>query len=334
METSDDAAVYQLNETQAVIQTLDFFTPVVDDPYMYGQIAAANALSDVYAMGGTPTLALNIVCFPKQLDIEILGEILRGGAEKVKEAGALLVGGHSIQDDEPKYGLSVMGVVSPDKILKNVGARPGDVLILTKAIGTGILNTCIGEDLLSETQYQGLISSMAELNKNAALPLDKFSVSACTDITGFGLIGHLAEMIADCRQAEDGTGTATEPENESETESETESGVYAEIYFDQIPILSGAVEFATMGIIPGGTYRNSAFSGKKASLSSELPDYAMDLLFDPQTSGGLLISIPEAESEALMQIYRETLNQPFALIGKVKKRTESIRTPIIVLPRR
>lgn len=288
----------------------------MDDPYIYGQIAAANALSDVYAMGGTPTLALNIVCFPKQLDIEILGEILRGGAEKVKEAGALLVGGHSIQDDEPKYGLSVMGIVDPKKILKNVGAKAGDLLILTKPIGTGILNTCIGEDLLSEGQYISLTQCMAELNKNAALPLVNYNVSACTDVTGFGLIGHLAEMLS-----------------EESTDSE-EAPICAEIYFDQIPLLDGAVEFATMGIIPGGTYRNSAYSGKKAVLSDQLPDYAMDLLFDPQTSGGLLISLPEAEAKRLLDVYKESLNQPFGVIGRVREKLESDSASIIVLPRR
>lgn len=309
VETSDDAAVYVMNENQAVIQTLDFFTPVVDDPYTYGQIAAANALSDVYAMGGVPTLALNIVCFPKQLDIEILGEILRGGADKVMEAGALLVGGHSIQDDEPKYGLSVMGTVHPQKVLKNVGAKVGDLLILTKPIGTGVLNTCVGEDLLSKTEYEGLIQSMTTLNKEAAMPLSQFSVSACTDITGFGLLGHLAEMLS-------------------------EGNLCCELYFEDVPLLEGAITYANMGIIPGGTYSNSAHIGKRVQFDETLPQYAMDLLYDPQTSGGLLISINEAEGNELLEIYQNTLKLPFAVIGRVKEKN-GVDAPLIdVKPRR
>ncbi len=292
VETSDDAAVYQINEDQAVIQTLDFFTPVVDDPYLFGQIAASNSLSDVYAMGGIPTLALNIVGFPSCLDIEILGEILRGGADKVVEAGALLVGGHSINDNEPKYGLSVMGMVHPKAVLKNSGAKPGDVLILTKPIGLGILNTCMKEDMLNEAQMQGAIDCMKTLNKNAAIEMIKLSPNGCTDITGFGLVGHVYEMAAGSQMAID-------------------------LYFDQIPVLEGAIEFAQMGIIPAGTYRNRDHVGSGAWLDPALPDYAADLLYDPQTSGGLLISLPEEKGMALLKAYETALDLPFALIGRV-----------------
>lgn len=293
VETSDDAAVYRINENQAVIQTLDFFTPVVDDPYDFGQIAAANSLSDVYAMGGVPTLALNIVGFPNCLDIQILGEILRGGADKVIEAGALLVGGHSITDQEPKYGLSVMGMVHPDEVLINANAKAGDVLILTKPIGLGILNTCMKEDLLSEAQLKGAIDCMKTLNKDAAIEMIKLRPNSCTDITGFGLLGHVYEMA---------------------------EGSHANItlYYDQIPILEGAKEFAQMGIIPAGTYRNRDHVGKGVKLSEDLPDYAEDLLFDPQTSGGLLISLPENKAVQLMAAYEGLLKLPYAIIGKVE----------------
>lgn len=293
VETSDDAAVYKINENQAVIQTLDFFTPVVDDPYDFGQIAAANSLSDVYAMGGVPTLALNIVGFPNCLDIEILGEILRGGADKVMEAGALLVGGHSITDQEPKYGLSVMGMVHPDEVLINANAKAGDVLVLTKPIGLGILNTCMKEDLLSPKQLQGAIECMKTLNKDAAIEMIKLRPNSCTDITGFGLLGHVYEMAEG-------------------------SQVNISLYYDQIPILDGAQEFAKMGIVPAGTYRNRDHVGKGVRLSEDLPEEALDLLFDPQTSGGLLISLPVDKAEKLMQAYEGLLKLPYAIVGKVE----------------
>lgn len=306
VETSDDAAVYQINETQAVIQTLDFFTPVVDDPYLFGQIAAANSLSDVYAMGGVPTLALNIVGFPTCLDIEILGEILRGGADKVKEAGALLVGGHSINDNEPKYGLSVMGMVHPKEVLINANAKAGDLLILTKPIGLGILNTCMKEDMLNEAQMKAAIDCMVTLNKDAAVEMIKLKPNACTDITGFGLVGHVLEMAAG-------------------------SQVDIELYFDQIPMLEGAVEFAQMGLVPAGTYRNRDYVGAGAWLDPSLPEYASDLLFDPQTSGGLLISIPEEKGLALLKTYEGLLKLPFAMIGRVNEMTDAEAPRIKVL---
>ena len=196
LETSDDAAVYQITEEIAMIQTVDFFTPVVDDPYTFGQIAAANSLSDVYAMGGEPKIALNIVAFPKCLDIEILGEILRGGAEKVKEAGAVLVGGHTIQDNEPKYGLCVSGFVHPKKVWKNYGCRPGDALILTKPIGSGVVNTAVKAQMASEEAAKDAVRVMSSLNKNAKEVFERYEISACTDVTGFGLLGHCAEMAS------------------------------------------------------------------------------------------------------------------------------------------
>lgn len=295
IETSDDAAVYQISDTEAVIQTLDFFTPVVDNPYTYGQIAATNALSDVYAMGGKPLLALNIVAFPSQLDPEILGEILRGGADKVLEAGAVLAGGHSISDEEPKYGLSVMGLVKTDEILTNVGLEIGDSIILTKPIGTGILNTCLKEDLVSENDYNNMIESMTTLNRFGieAAKQAGVRIKACTDVTGFGLLGHLKEMLG-------------------------ESLVDISLDFGQVPILSGAISFAQIGLIPAGTYRNSAYVKGKVSFSEDLPDYAMDLLFDPQTSGGLLVAIDTKDVPQYLEALSKHSNLPFAVIGRVE----------------
>lgn len=291
IDTSDDAAVYKMNDEQAIIQTLDFFTPIVDDPYMFGQIAAANSLSDVYAMGGKPLVALNIVGFPDCLDMNILKEILRGGADKVKEAGALLVGGHTVSDNEPKYGLSVTGEVHPDKVLTNAGAKVGDVLILTKPIGTGILNTAIKADMLDDEDIQLVTDTMRTLNKTAAYPLKDLKVNACTDITGFGLAGHAYEMA-------DG------------------SDVTIKLDFKAIPILPHVVKHASMGLVPGGTYRNQSYIGDKILVNNEAT-YITDILFDPQTSGGLLISLPKEEAEKLLAFYAENLSTPFAVVGEV-----------------
>ncbi len=294
VETSDDAAVLQLNEEMALIQTLDFFTPVVDDPYTFGQVAAANALSDVYAMGGKPLSALNIVGFPKNLDVAILGEILRGGFDKVKEAGALLAGGHSIQDSEPKYGLSVSGLVHPKNIWRNVGMKEGDVLILTKPIGTGILNTCLKESLLERESYQALVTCMSTLNRYAAEGVHEkgYQPNACTDVTGFGLLGHLYEMVG-------------------------ESQLKVKVDFSKVPILPEAIKFAHMGIVPMGTYKNSAYTKQSVYFRDGLPDYCMDLLFDPQTSGGLLLSLPKEMGILLLEHFTQTLELPTAIIGEV-----------------
>jgi len=280
-----------LNDEQAIIQTLDFFTPIVDDPYMFGQIAAANSLSDVYAMGGQPTIALNIVTFPDCLDPSILKAILKGGADKVKEAGAILVGGHSVSDDEPKYGLSVTGIVHPDKVLANSTAKPGDVLILTKPIGTGILNTAIKAEMLSDRMIEEATFVMKTLNKIAAEPFDQVEVHSCTYITGFGLAGHAYEMASG-------------------------SDVTIKLKFSDIPILDEAIENAKFGLVPAGTYNNINYM-KESILINHEEDYVTDLMFDPQTSGGLLISLSKSDAEILMAYYKEHLETPFAIIGEV-----------------
>ena len=294
-ETSDDAAVYKISDELAMIQTLDFFTPVADDPYDFGQIAAANALSDVYAMGGEPKTALNIVAFPKEMDTEILGEILKGGADKVLEAGAVLAGGHTIQDDTPKYGLSVTGFVHPAKFWKNYGAQTGDKLILTKPLGTGIVNTAIKADLVSEEAREAALRSMKTLNKYAAEILKKYTIHPCTDVTGFGLGGHGTEM------AEGSQKTLV-------------------IDTKSLPILPDVEEYASMGLIPGGAYRNREFAGK-AGYESSAELWREDLVFDPQTSGGLLAAVPAEEAEKLLAELKG-LDLPCAVIGEVIDRKD------------
>ena len=291
-ETSDDAAVYKLDDERALIQTLDFFTPIVDDPYNFGKIAAANSLSDIYAMGGEPILALNIVGFPNCLDIEILGEILRGGAEKVKEAGALLVGGHTIEDDEPKYGLSVLGMVHPDKVLENSSAKPGDVLVITKPLGVGILNTAIKGGLASDEEIERAVFAMEYLNKDAADGMKEVKVNSCTDITGFGLIGHIYEMAKG-------------------------SNVTIEIESEKVPILEGAYDYAEMGLVPAGAYKNMHYVGENVKMEDGVSQTLADIFFDPQTSGGLLVSLNEKDCEKLIDIYKDILKTDFAVIGKV-----------------
>lgn len=290
IETSDDAAVYKLSDDLATIQTLDFFTPVVDDPYTFGQIAAANSLSDVYAMGGKPTVALNIVCFPNCLNIEILGEILKGGADKVIEAGAVVIGGHSVSDDEPKYGLSVMGIVHPDKVLKNYGSKEGEVLILTKPLGTGILTTAIKADMASKEAYNEGVKVMSTLNKYAGEIITEHYVSACTDVTGFSIMGHGYEMAS-------------------------ASNVTFRLYKDKLPIIEGIKEYAMMGLVPAGSYNNKNYLDGKYELKNvEL--WMEDLLFDPQTSGGLLISTTKEESVKIMEEL-DKLELKSAIIGEV-----------------
>lgn len=290
IETSDDAAVYKINEDTAIIQTLDFFTPIVDDPYTFGQIAAANSLSDIYAMGGRPVVALNIVCFPNCLPIEVLGEILRGGADKVLEAGAVVVGGHTISDDEPKYGLSVTGTVNPDKILKNCGCRENEVLILTKPLGSGIINTAIKGDIASHDAYNNAVKIMSTLNKYAGEIVADHNVSACTDITGFGLMGHAYEMASG-------------------------SQISLELYKDKIPYIKEAREYAEMGLVPAGTYRNKTYLAGKYSLS-DVPPWLEDIIFDPQTSGGLLVTCSEDEAQGLLKDLNK-LDIKSQIIGRV-----------------
>lgn len=292
IETSDDAAVYKLTDELAAIQTLDFFTPVVDDPYTFGQIAAANSLSDVYAMGGKPSVALNIVCFPNCLNIEILGEILRGGADKVIESGAVVIGGHSVSDDEPKYGLSVMGLVHPDKILKNYGAKPGEILILTKPLGTGIVNTAIKAELASKKAYDIAVKVMSTLNKYAGEIIVNYEISACTDVTGFGIMGHCYEMAEG-------------------------SDVTLKLYANKLPYIEEAKEYAEMGLIPAGAYSNRNYLEGKYEIKRE-PSWIDDLLFDPQTSGGLLVSCSIEQGEKLMSELN-TLEIKSSIIGEVSE---------------
>lgn len=283
-ETCDDAGVYRLNETTALIQTVDFFTPIVDDPYAFGMITAANALSDVYAMGGKPLLCMNILACPvKTMDNQVFREVIEGGLVKVKEAGALLVGGHSIEDTELKYGLSVTGTVHPDHILLNSGAQVGDVLVLTKPLGTGILSTALKGGLADAQTEQLLVEVMATLNR---LPAEivcredfagnpQLAAHACTDITGFGLLGHLHEMA-------EASDTAIR------------------VHGDQLPVLAGVLDFADMGIIPEGAYTNQKFYRQWLS-SSLAEEHPLEILgFDPQTSGGLLFSLPPAGAELLL----------------------------------
>ncbi len=289
----DDAGVYRLNDECALIQTVDFFTPIVDDPYRFGQITAANALSDVYAMGGKPLLAMNLVAFPlADMDKSVLKDILRGGLEKITEAGALLVGGHSIEDKELKYGLSVTGLVHPDKVMLNSGARPGDLLLLTKPLGTGILSTAIKGGLAAEEVEVMISDCMATLNRVAGEAMAEIGAHGCTDITGFGLIGHLFEMAH-------------------------ASGVTIEIDSTAVPLLPGTLDFAAMGIIPEGAHKNKKFYQKWVENGLEELDPLEMVFYDPQTSGGLLIAgAPEQIRVIAERIGREG-KLPCAVIGTV-----------------
>lgn len=291
-ETSDDAAVYRIDDKTALIQTVDIFPPMVDDPYAYGQIAAANALSDVYAMGGTPKLAMNILCVPEDMDKEIVSQILQGGYAKCKEADAIICGGHSIKDKEPKYGLCVSGFIAPDKILKNSTAQEGDVLILTKALGTGILNTAMRADLITPKSQRALIDSMVQLNRQAAEIMAAYPVHSCTDVTGFGLAGHAHEMASGSRKT---------------------------VVLDsrRLPLLPQAREMAEMGIVPKGAYQNRSWLSCQVSASDSVPLALTDIIFDPQTSGGLLIALPEKDGEKLLAQLSQVLPSA-AMVGYIK----------------
>jgi selenide, water dikinase len=292
LETSDDAGVYRLRDDLAIIQTVDFFTPVVDDPYSFGQIAAANAMSDVYAMGGRPLTAMNIICFPvKAMDITVLQEVLRGGLDKVKEAGALLVGGHSVEDDEFKYGLSITGVIHPDDVLTNKGARAGDLLVITKPLGLGIINTAIKGNMADNGLINRAVRIMSTLNSRPVEEFKNFHVSACTDVTGFGLLGHACEMI-------DGL----------------ELGI--KLYPDKIPIIPEAIDLARMGLIPAGTYRNRDFRIGSLIGFDKVDKILADVLFDPQTSGGLLIAVQRDKAEAFVLRLRDKGIEASAIIGE------------------
>ncbi len=275
-DRSDDASVYKISDDLALVQTVDFFPPIADDPYLFGQIAAANALSDVYAMGGEPKLCLNIMAVPKDMPPEAVHNLLRGGYDKVYEAGALITGGHSILDEEPKYGLAVTGFVRPDKMLTNSGAKPGDVLLFTKPIGTGVLTTAAKADMAPSESIALAYRTMTALNKAARDAMVKYRVHACTDVTGFGLLGHGLEMAQG-------------------------SGVELEIDTGAVDFLPGAAELAKMGILPEGMYRNRSFAESSVD-SGPAELWRQDLLYDPQTSGGLLMAVDPADAETL---YRE-----------------------------
>ena len=277
-KTADDAAVYRVSDELAIIQTVDFFTPIVDDPYQFGAIAAANSLSDVYAMGGRPVIALNIVAFPRKSDktpISVLSEILRGGAEKAKEAGIFIVGGHTIDDNEPKYGLCVTGLVHPDRIWRNVGARPGDRLVLTKPLGIGIIATGVRAGKAGGELAQRISESMAALNRTAAEVAMETGVSACTDVTGFGFLGHLREMI-------------------------TEGDVGVRVKVSSVPVIDGAGDLAAQGVFPGGTLRNKKSLEGCVEYDAGVSEEDRLILCDAQTSGGLLFAVPAPKSRGLV----------------------------------
>jgi len=297
--------VYQITDDLALIQTVDFFTPIVDEPYWFGQIAAANALSDVYAMGGTPITAMNLVAFPlKDMELSVLRQILKGGIDKLKEAGVSLVGGHSVEDKELKYGLSVTGLIHPEKILSKKGFHPGDKLILTKPLGTGIINTAIKGGLAADTVVEKVTKIMARLNRTPAEAMRSKRVHACTDVTGFGLLGHLCEMVVD-----------------------TDYGVV--LYNQDIPIYPEAREYAMMGLVPAGTYNNRKFREAFVTFDQAIDPVTRDILFDAQTSGGLLIMVHPEDALPLVEDLCAKGVDEAAIIGEV---IESPKEKILVFP--
>ena len=295
LENPDDAGVYKLTDDIAIVQTVDFFTPIVDDPFTFGQIAAANSLSDIYAMGGKPVTAMNIVSFPlNKLDIGILKEIMRGGLEKLKEADVVLVGWHSIDDPELKYGLSVTGIIHPQKVLAKQGAQAGDVLILTKPLGTGIISTALKGETASAAAVKKMVASMITLNRKAAEIIQDIGVHACTDITGFGLIGHAYEMA--------------------------KAGGCAFCFNSAaVPVFPEALEYARMGLVPGGSHSNRSFYEPFVEYREAVSDELRDILYDPQTSGGLLFSVAENKKDALLKKFRKEKVDAF-VVGRVEKK--------------
>ena len=291
--TRDDAAVYQLTPDRAIVATVDFFTPIVDDAYDFGRIAAANAFSDVYAMGGTPLLALNLVGWPRdKLPYELLGDVLRGGADIAKEAGAFVLGGHSVDDPEPKYGMVAIGEVHPNRVITLAGAQAGDVLVLTKPIGTGVLTTALKRDLATAADLAGAVASMATLNAGAARAMLANGAHAATDVTGFGLLGHLHNMVA-------------------------ASGVSAEIDAASVPLLPKAADLAARGAIPGGTKRNREALTDTVQFDAAVPETIRVLLFDAQTSGGLLIAVPANRADSLVAALKNEQTPAAARIGRI-----------------
>jgi selenide,water dikinase len=297
--TGDDAGVFRLADDLAIVNTVDFFTPVVDDPFTYGQISAANSLSDVYAMGGVPRTALNIACWPQTgLPASMLREIMRGAAEKAREAGVVIVGGHSVADEEVKFGMAVTGVIDPRRIVRNVGARVGDALVLSKPIGTGILLTAFKRDSLAREAYDAAVASMTMLNRAAAEAMMRCSVHAATDVTGFGLAGHAYKMAA---------------------------GSDVTLVFEEsdIPLLPDAIELVRAGMVPGGGRRNRDYYGSGVKISDEVADEIAELFFDPQTSGGLLISVPASEANGLLAELHRTGHRDAAIVGRVTERRDT-----------
>ena len=293
LDRADDAGVYKISDDLALIQTVDFFTPIVDDPYWFGQIAAANALSDVYAMGGTPKTAMNLVAFPvKQMDLSVLRQIIQGGIDKLAEAGVVLIGGHSIEDRELKYGLSVTGTIHPARVLTKKNLRPGDRLVLTKPLGTGIVNTAIKAGMASAELTDKATHLMASLNRTAAGIMSSFDVSACTDVTGFGLLGHLAEMVCG-------------------------SGMSVRVFSQQVPVIPEALDFAAMGLIPAGAYKNREFRESMIEFAETVSRSRQDVLVDPQTSGGLLISVDAHQGDNLVAALKDAGIGDAAQIGEI-----------------
>ena len=291
LEVSDDAAVYQINDQVAVIQTLDFFPPVVDDPYDFGAIAAANGMSDVYAMGGEVVLALNICAFPVDLPLEVIAEILRGGAEKVAEAGGVIAGGHTLNDHEPKYGLSVMGLVHPDRVLTKAGARPGDVLVLTKPLGVGIITTALKGQAADPAHVAAAVESMKRLNRQAARVIQQVGVHACTDVTGFALLGHAYEMAE-------------------------KSGVQLRFHLERLPFLAGALQYAEQQLFPGGTSNNQRAYEHAVRFGPGISEEMQLLLYTPETSGGLLVAVPPERLDTLTGLFADA-GHPCWVVGDV-----------------
>jgi selenide,water dikinase len=293
LDRADDAGVYKVSDELALIQTVDFFTPIVDDPYWFGQIAAANALSDVYAMGGIPKTAMNLVAFPvKDMDLSVLRAVIQGGIDKLAEAETVLIGGHSIEDKELKYGLSVTGFVHPARVLTKQNLQPGDGLVLTKPLGTGIVNTAIKAGMASADLTESVTRLMAALNRIAAETMARFDVHACTDVTGFGFLGHLAEMVSG-------------------------SGRSVRVFAERIPVIEDALTFAAMGLIPAGAYKNREFRAGMIEVADGVARERQDMLFDPQTSGGLLICMPEAQAEDLVAALKDAGLGDAAKVGEI-----------------
>ena len=291
VETSDDAGVFRLRPDLAIVNTVDFFTPIVDDPYTFGQIAATNALSDVYAMGGEPKTALNIVCFPRgKMDIQILGEVLKGGADKAREAGAVVIGGHSIIDEEIKYGMAVTGVIHPDKVIRNVGVQEGDALVLTKALGTGIITTALKRGKASKESVQAAVASMITLNNTASKIMRNYPVHACSDITGYGLLGHALGMASG-------------------------SSVTLILESAKLPLLERARRLAEKGYLTGGCKRNREYLKDKITIDKSIREGLVEVAMDPQTSGGLLIALAQRYAEKLVDELKENGVKLATIVG-------------------